>query len=168
MIKKIVIVTTGQPSCNPRVVKEADALVDLGFDVTVLYCYFIQWANEKDIALLKNVKWNFELVGGCPFSKKLLYNLTRIRVKLSVLLTPILGNRFYLAEMSQARAFFELLKAAKNRKADLYIGHNLGALPIAVKAANFNKSKAAFDFEDYHRGELKNMNTKLNFKVRNR
>ena len=36
MSARICLVTTGQPACNPRLVKEADALVDAGFDVHVV------------------------------------------------------------------------------------------------------------------------------------
>jgi len=47
-LKKIVLITTGQPSCNPRVVKEADALSAAGHEVTVIYNYYIGWADEND------------------------------------------------------------------------------------------------------------------------
>lgn len=47
----------------------------------------------------------------------------------------------------------ELKDAACNIKADVYIGHNLGAQPAVVIAARKHGAKAVFDFEDYHRGE---------------
>ncbi len=151
--KKIVLITTGQPSCNPRVVKEADALQNAGYDVTLLYCYFIDWAQEKDSKLLQNVNWKYKLIGGTALSNSLLYNLTRVRFKIAKIIQRYIGNIFLMAERAQARAFDELLNAAKKIKADWYIGHNLGALSIAVKAAKYNNAKAGFDFEDYHRGE---------------
>ena len=46
-----------------------------------------------------------------------------------------------------------MIRKEKSIKADLYIGHNLGALPAIVKAANLHKAKSIFDFEDFHRGE---------------
>jgi len=152
-IKKIVLITTGQPSTNPRIVKEADALRSAGFWVTVLYCHFIIWASEADKDLLKNVPWSFKMLGGSPFHRKSLYIFTRVRFKLARLLNKYVGNKILLAERAQARAYDELLKEAKQIKADWYIGHNLGALAIAVKAATYNSAKAGFDFEDYHRGE---------------
>lgn len=36
---RVCLVTTGQPACNPRLVKEADALIDAGFDVHVVAAY---------------------------------------------------------------------------------------------------------------------------------
>lgn len=151
--KKIVLITTGQPSCNPRIVKEADALQDEGFDVTLLYCFFINWASEKDEVLLKDVKWKYKIVGGSPIGLKKLYFFTRVRHKVAKILNKLFTNNYFIAERAQARAYDELLREAKKTKADFYIGHNLGALSIAVKAANYNNAKAGFDFEDYHRGE---------------
>lgn len=155
---KIVLITTGQPSGNPRVVKEADALQDAGFDVTLLYCFFIQWASEKDEFLLKHVKWKYKMVGGSPIDFKKLYLFTRIRYKIANILNRLFSNHYCIAERAQARAYDELLIEAKKIKADWYIGHNLGALAIAVNAAKYHKAKAGFDFEDYHRQESDPMN----------
>lgn len=47
----------------------------------------------------------------------------------------------------------ELERTAKENKSSLYIAHNLGALPFAVKAAELYNTKCGFDAEDYHRGE---------------
>ena len=152
--KKIILITTGQPSGNPRIVKEADALFNAGYEVVLLYCYFIDWAHEKDKELLSKVGWSYKLIGGTPTHNKLRFNFTRARFKIARILSKYLGNRFCIGERAQARAYDELLNAAKKIKADWYIGHNLGALSIAAKAAKLNNSKAGFDFEDYHRAEV--------------
>ena len=157
--KKIVLITTGQPACNPRIVKEADALTNEGNDVTVLYCFFIQWAADKDEKLLKKVTWKYKLVGGSIQLKKGRYFITRARFKLARILSSLLSNKFLFAERALDRAYDELLHEEKKIKADWYIGHNIGALPIAVKAAQFHHAKAGFDFEDYHRGENNNEET---------
>lgn len=153
-MKKIVLITTGQPSANPRLVKEADALQAAGFNVTVLYCFVTNWAVQSDNKLLHHVQWKYKLAGGSPGKYHWQYSFTLLRSKLSRILMRFTGTRFLLAERIQARAFDELLKAAKKIKADWYIGHNLGAIAVAVKAAKFHGTKAGFDFEDYHRGEL--------------
>jgi glycosyltransferase involved in cell wall biosynthesis len=44
----------------------------------------------------------------------------------------------------------ELEAAGKKSKADLYIAHNLGALPAAVAAARRHSAQAGFDAEDFH------------------
>lgn len=156
-MNRICIVTTGQPSVNPRAVKEADILQANGFTVTVVFCFWIQWASDADRLLLQNVSWNFKLVGGTPFKNKWLYYFTKIRFKTNRRLNRIVGNKLLIAERSQARCYDELLRTAKAIKADWYIGHNLGSLAVVTKAANFNSAKAGFDFEDYHREENENM-----------
>lgn len=154
-LKKIVLLTTGQPSTNPRLVKEADTLHEAGYDVFVLYCHVINWAIEKDKDLLSKVKWKYYLIGGAPNQSRLIYLFTKIRYRFCKILNRF-GNKFKIAERVQARAYDELLIKAKSLKADLYIGHNLGTLSVAVKSAKANASKAGFDFEDYHRGEESN------------
>ncbi len=154
---KILLITTGQPSGNPRIVKEADALFGAGNEVTLLYCYFIDWGQEKDVQILSNVGWNYKLVGGSPTRNKRQYIFTRIRFKIARILNKYFGNSLNIAERAQVRAYDELLKEAKKIKADWYIGHNLGALAIASKAAKYNNTKAGFDFEDYHREESENV-----------
>lgn len=150
---KIVLITTGQPSCNPRLVKEADYFYSRGCDVTVLYNYYINWAEEKDKLLLAQAGWKSIKAGADPAAGKYLFTLAKLRQKIIVNLNRLFGNQFLLAEHTQAPNFRALLRAAKSIKADWYIGHNLGALAVAVKAAEHNKGKAAFDFEDYHQGE---------------
>ncbi len=152
-MKKIVLITTGQPATNPRIVKEADALHAAGYEVTLLYSFFVEWAAEKDTILLQKVPWKYKMAGGAPTDKKAIYLFTRIRNKIARVLNNYFGNNFLLAERTQARAFDELLTEAKKIKADWYIGHNLGALAVAVNAAKYNSARAGFDFEDYHRGE---------------
>ena len=65
----------------------------------------------------------------------------------------ILGDQFDAAIKSLVLFSQELTSIALDNKADLYIGHNLGALPAIVKAAKKSNAKSIFDFEDFHRGE---------------
>lgn len=155
--KKIVLITTGQPATNPRIVKEAEAFYAAGHDVTLLYCFVIDWAEKEDKHLLRHVSWKHKLVGGSPASDKQTFNLTRVRQKSASVLCKLTGNKGLIAERTQARCYDELLKAAVAEKADWYIGHNLGALAVCVNAATTNHARAGFDFEDYHRGEQKHL-----------
>ena len=151
-MKKIVLLTTGQPATNPRLVKEANSLAAAGYDITVLYCHFIQWATDVEKGFLRTAAWKYKLIGGSPQKNKLRYFFTRLRFRLARAINHLLSPAFW-AERAQARAYDELLQAAIKLKADLYIGHNLGALAVAVSAAKFHGVKAGFDFEDYYRGE---------------
>ena len=58
------------------------------------------------------------------------------------------------ASLAISRSSYFLTREAKKNAADLYIGHNLGALGAAVKAAKRHHAKCGFDAEDFHRNEL--------------
>lgn len=153
-MKKIVLISSGQPSINPRLVKEADLLSNSGYEVIVIYSFWIKWAYDSDFVLFKKTNWKPILVGGTPFNNKILFFYTRIRHKLFSILAKWQVFDFNVIEITKGRAYVEMLKKAKSIKADLYIAHNLAALPIAVKAAKFHHAKCGFDAEDFHRQEV--------------
>ena len=135
--KKIVIITTGQPAANPRVMKEYEALKQSGYPVKVLYTFSAAWSyqiDKKKFATGELKKNDFLLVGGNPFTKKLNYFFSRVWFKIiSVIVKKIALQR--LKNLGIARSSFYLLRAAKKYPADIYIAHYLGALPAAIAAA---------------------------------
>jgi glycosyltransferase involved in cell wall biosynthesis len=164
--QKIVLITSGQPSLNPRLVKEADSLFEAGYDVTVVYLYWNNWGTDLDKQLLSEKKWKSIRVGGNPKSGKWIYWLSRIRHKLSNILLSKLDYRFILPELSIARGSLNLMNKVEGLKADLYIAHNLGALPAAIIAAKNNHAKCGFDAEDFHRQEVTNNYNSKDFKLK--
>ena len=153
----IVLISTGQPSTNPRLVKEAIALAASGYKVTVLYSFWVSWAVKIDKKIiLENSLINWIEVGGNPFNKSWLYWTSRLVQKITFYLAPNFKKNKTLQVASIFRNYLFMLRKAKSVKADLYIAHNLGALPVAFKAAKHHKSKFAFDFEDYHLGQVNN------------
>jgi glycosyltransferase involved in cell wall biosynthesis len=147
---RVCLLTPGQPSTNPRLVKEADALTEAGFDVTVVFAHWADWASQTDAALLKSVRWSYVRIGGCPEKQRLRYWFTRLRHGLSRRVYGRIPGRLLPHNWCLSRVAPELVAAAKRMKADLYIGHNLGALPAAVAGAEANGSRAGFDAEDFH------------------
>ncbi len=152
-LKKIVLVTSGQPSINPRLVKEADSLAEAGYSVQVIYQYRNHWATALDEKLLPTKKWTAHLVGGSPLILKTLYLKSRINYKLAQYLFKLFGPNNSIAEKAIGRCTALLGQKASALKADLYIGHNLAALPAIVQAAKKNNAKCGFDAEDFHRNE---------------
>lgn len=150
----IVIITTGQPSTNPRLVKEAISLKKSGFSVTVIYSFWDDWAELADEEILKsNQTISWIKVGGTKRKNYLLFLVTKIAQKTSSYLVNLFSNNVFIQAQTQYRSFFPALSAAFKNKADLYIAHNIGALPVAALASKKNNSKFAFDFEDFYRGE---------------
>jgi glycosyltransferase involved in cell wall biosynthesis len=153
--KTIVLVSSGQPSLNPRLVKEADSLAEAGYKVKVLYAYWNEWGTKMDAGLLPSKKWEGICTGGSPHQTPLLYLLSRVIHKFSLLAVKKAGIR-YFSDFAIARSSYFLIRGAKRHKADLYIGHNLGALPAIAKAAKKYQTPCGFDAEDLHRYEASN------------
>lgn len=148
---KICLVTTGQPSTNPRMVKEADLLAAAGHDVTVFGAHWARWATTLDASLLVGRTWKFHYVGGDHSHNDAGYYWTRLRHKAARTLWPKV-DRLKVAELACARPAAELAAAARRTPADLYIAHNLGALAPAVSAARRHKARVGFDAEDLYFG----------------
>jgi len=154
--KKIVLVSSGQPGGNPRLVKEALLLQKAGYEVTVVYCPLSPWADRYDEQLINDYpKIEWIAAGYHPEKKKWQYRFVRLRQKIYTQLSKLLPQHPIIALRSMVLYSQELEKEAVKHRADLYIGHNLGALPAVVTAAERHGGKVAFDFEDYHRGEDK-------------
>ena len=148
---KICLLTPGQPSTNPRLLKEADALVEAGHQVEVICAHWAAWADETDRALLQSRRFTCAYVGGHPRHNPQCYAWTRLRHKLGRMLAPRLaGER--TTGWALCRVTPELIRAAEATRADLYIAHNLGALPAAIAAARKHQARAGFDAEDFHSG----------------
>jgi len=147
---QIVIITTGQPSTNPRMMKEFTALKAQGYSVRVLYSYWAGWAKKNDEEIINAYPDCFKEVGGNPISNKRQYFFSRLLYRFFNYRELKLG---WPSDFVLARASFFLQKEAGRCRADIYIAHNLGALPAAVYAAGKFAAKVGFDAEDYHRGE---------------
>ncbi len=153
--KKILIVTTGQPAANPRVVKEYEALVNEGYRVKVLYTYSAEWSykiDEKKYFSDTLRKKDFVLIGGNPYNERVNYFLSRAIFRIFRILVKILPLPFF-KEMTMARSSLYLWFFARIYRADIYIAHYLGALPAAITASKKYKGAVIFDAEDFHRGE---------------
>jgi len=144
---RICLITPGQPSINPRLVKEADALVEAGHQVHVLCSHVVGWADTFDERLLSTRNWTCSYVGGSRGS--FLYGWTRLRHGLA---RKFCARASRLSDWALTRVTPELLVAAARCKAELYIAHYTGALGAAAQAAKKNRARVAFDAEDFESG----------------
>jgi glycosyltransferase involved in cell wall biosynthesis len=130
-------------------VKEADALSAAGHEVTVLAALAGPWPRALDEALLASRCWTCRYVGGSPDREPVRLRLTRLRHGLARRAARWGSLGEILAPWTGGRVLPELLAAARNTRADLYIGHNLEALPAAVEAARATGAAAGYDCEDF-------------------
>jgi len=148
MINRIILVTSTHLSSNPRLVKEAKALSEADFFVSVIFLQHITELEEFDqeiIQKLTGVEF-FPINFGSKNTASRYLNWKRLLRKLSIKINS-------KSELSENLFFPEFKKILNKNSADLYIGHTLQALPIVAWAAKNNKTKFAFDAEDYHRRE---------------
>lgn len=159
--RKVVIVTSGQPTLNPRLVKEADSLAEANYEVTVLYAYWNDWGTKLDKELIREKKWEAICVGGDPHKYRSIYFFSRLIHQFAKMVSTRTKGKYW-GDMAIARSAYFLSRESRKHNADIYIGHNLGALPATVKAAKANKKPCGFDAEDLHRFETSNDTTDQN------
>lgn len=156
-MKSILFLTTLNLSTNPRLVKEIDLAVEMGFDVQVLCFQFDNWSSPlHDQIKCKYPNVDFwEIPAGrkhlIPWLRSVfLEKLARILALLGMQNIKILSNAI------SRRSILLLQKSTRLKHADWVIGHNPGALFPAFVIGKRMKSKIGFDVEDYHPGEGNN------------
>lgn len=150
MAKRIVIVTPGQLGSNPRVVKEADALHQAGYDVQVIATKVMDFVEPRDQAVMAKAPWPVERL---PFDDRARWRRLRLRQEAARRLRRIIPSA-RLDALAQNTMAVDLAKAALRYKADLYIAHYPVALQAAAQAARAHGALYAFDAEDFHTGDL--------------
>jgi glycosyltransferase involved in cell wall biosynthesis len=91
--------------------------------------------------------------------------LSKIIHKTAIIINKKTAGRG-LAKYAITRTGYFMIRAAKKYEADIYIGHNLGALPATVKAAQANQKPCGFDAEDFHRNEVSDNTSANNVRIR--
>lgn len=153
---RICIVTPSHISYNPRVVKEADTLSAAGYKVRVVSLNREDRKWQLDLALAESRPWRLESIDARPSSSigKTRRFVSRLRSGSYARLLPA-GAIPGVLERAYSRYFPDLVAAAKREPAQLYVAHNLPALPVAAAAARHWNARLGFDAEDFHRGELR-------------
>jgi hypothetical protein len=153
-LKAVTFITTGQPATNPRLIKEAETLNSLGYRVKVICCFYHLWAEQFDEEITGKTPGMYIYCGGHPVKQKSAYYKTRLRQKICNMFWRYLKLPC-VAENAISRTHAEAVSIAKKIKTDIYIAHNLGALPAAVIAAKYSGAKVGYDAEDMHSAQYK-------------
>jgi glycosyltransferase involved in cell wall biosynthesis len=148
----VCILTTGQPSNNPRLVKEADALAEVGYTVQVLCVDCGLWPSQTDSSVMTARAWACQYVGGMVQSRPLMHRAARLRQAYSKRLLPWFSSSETLRQAAMMRVGPELEAAALRHPAKLYIAHHAAVLPAAVKAAAKFGGRVGYDTEDFYTG----------------
>lgn len=146
---RICLVGATHPCHNPRLVREADTLVEAGHDVRVVAPSFMPELAQKDIRLMSRRRWRLGTVDYVPHSLKGAGRsfFTRSGRRAFTELFKLTGSPRF-AERAYAPAWRRMTALAIDEKADLFIAHAHAALSIAAAAATRWRSALAFDCED--------------------
>jgi glycosyltransferase involved in cell wall biosynthesis len=150
-MKRICIITPGNVGSNPRAVKEADALVEVGYEVRVVAGDMVPWVRKRDATIFSRAQWRYDLVG---IKSSFPYNLRRVRRKLANKVLAMGFDDVRTAVAAHSTMTEQLTIAAARERADLYIAHYTAAVPAAAAAARRHQTAFGFDAEDFHQGEF--------------
>ncbi len=146
---RVCLISSVHPWVNPRLIKEADALAARGHDVFVVTKRVDRWSDERDVRLLRGKRWSLHRVGlmrDDPADRWRWFS-SAVRAGLALRGYRALGAG-RLAEEACYRGLPHVLAAATGTRADFFIAHTQGALPIAARAAARRGVPFGFDCED--------------------
>jgi glycosyltransferase involved in cell wall biosynthesis len=150
MPRRICILSSGNLSSNPRLVKEADALHQAGYDVTVIACDYTDALKPFDNEIASGARWKVIRVPRRRSEGVLTAVARPVARALSATDRPM---PLAIAANAYGGPSASLTSAAAAVPADLYIAHYLPALPAATAAARRHRAMLGFDAEDFHSGE---------------
>lgn len=151
--RTICITTPGRLACNPRVVKEADALHEAGYDVVVVSGVLGPLGDEEEQALLADRPWGKQVRRIAPAGPG--WFLRRAMTRACRMLTArIPALRRPLAECRHSPLIPSLRRVAEEIPADLHIAHYIAGLAACGPVARRKGSLLGFDAEDAHHLEM--------------
>jgi len=149
--RSVCIVSPGHLASNPRAIKEADALHDAGYRVTVVAGDLSSSFRPFDEEVVARAPWTAVRIGPSALSSRL-----ASRTALAIVQACRLAPRrmpLWLAVAAHSPQTAALARAACAVSADLYIAHYVAAFPAAAAAARRHGAALGYDAEDFHAGE---------------
>lgn len=151
MIRKICLITPSHLASNPRLIKEAIALERAGYLIHIIFTQNLLFLCEADFKILNaHPSWKYDVLN-LSKHKFLRYRSALIN-KWAIFMLNYYATLLTYKLALNKNYYWQKEKAIQS-KADLFIAHNLAALPIAFDAAMQTEAKCGFDAEDFHRAE---------------
>lgn len=150
---RICLVTSGPVGSDPRLVKAADALAASGalVHVVALRVSDISEIVERDRAVLAQAAWSYSEVPRALLPVRIAGKFVQAGARA---LRGLVPRSRHVAVRALHPDIARLAAAVCAVRANLFIAHNLAALPAAWRASRLHAAKLMFDAEDFHSGEL--------------
>ncbi|NUN63522.1 glycosyltransferase family 4 protein [Pseudanabaena biceps] len=146
-----ILILIGGHLCNaPRPCKEADALTNQGYEVTIGGVWFHPEYIERDRLLILNKKWKFKAIVDFQPNKIVNNWIFRMRSRFA---REIFRRFGIFSPDLLGYGAKEMLKYAKKAKADLTIVHSEGGLWVGSHLLD-NGFRIGVDFEDWFSEDL--------------
>jgi glycosyltransferase involved in cell wall biosynthesis len=147
-MSKICIVTGSHLCRNPRVVKEANALVELGHNIQIITIWIDAYLLDLDATLIDlSIKYEgIDLINRNSW----LTTVSRLRRRFYIEIQTRLGME---SVHSLGLNLGQLYRKARYKQADLYICHQEAGLAVGYRLKK-NGYNVAFDFEDWYSKDL--------------
>jgi glycosyltransferase involved in cell wall biosynthesis len=148
---RICLITPGHAASTPRLVRNADALAEAGYEVHVVAGRNFPPADALDAEIFSRARWSHSLVDYRAAPGATARKLARRLARMLVLIRPF-ANLAVAARANNSEAT-RFASAAARAKAHLYLGHCLPGLPAAAFAGRARGVPFGFDAEDFHDAE---------------
>lgn len=149
-----IVLLTGNALCNnPRAQKEAEALAEVGFDVTILGAWMSAEIKKRDREMLAGAPYAYEAVLDVADSSaggRLEMLLARVKTGAGRKLYELLGAK---SRSLLGYPVDQLLRRALLSSADLYIAHSEVGL-YAARALHRRGRRIGVDMEDWFSEDL--------------
>ncbi len=150
MPRAVCIVSPGSLASDPRVVKEARALHDAGYEVTTVTCDYSEALRAEDDEIAATAPWKVVRVRRAPEEGVSARVASTIAKALETAGMTVPAG---VAACSARAPVGPLMRTLRGVRAELYIAHYVAALPAAAGAARRHGALLGFDAEDFHSGE---------------
>jgi len=156
--KQICVVTAGQLSTCPRMVKAADALHDHGYQVTMVSTQgWADWATvtDQNVFAARREKWKWVVVPWSKASAPATRFWSAVRFRSARRLAAWCGgkNSLPLLGAAHVRVSPEIVRAAVRQECDLYYGGGSALAATAIAGKN-RGVPFGLDLEDFHSAEV--------------
>lgn len=149
-MKKVLLVTSGHISSNPRLVKEAKWLDSAGVEVSIISLRTYQPNCELDQHLLdSNPNWKFFPIEIHGFGFFLRFWFQAKHNFFRFIHNKIPSEKYLFTLVSKYHSLI-YREVKKHKNVDLIVGHNLAALPAVYHFAKSKNIPFGFDIEDAH------------------
>lgn len=153
-MSRVCLISPGHLSTNPRLVKEAMALKDAGFEVSVIHGQFSRWGRDNDIAIAADIGKTASVPFGPTEAPRSVYLRQTILRHMARRLVAAGCSSHLTTEAGYHPIVRDLIARSAAHPADFYIAHDVAALPAAALAAKIHSARFAYDAEDFHLGVL--------------